>query len=104
MSYPAAASCRVLPMREDMTVVIGADALRAAYRNVFATLKVDLTFQIQETEVAGDMAWLRSISKGRIKTLATGATADESYNQLVVFRREAGIWKIRCYLYASNKA
>jgi hypothetical protein len=54
-------------------------------------------------EVAGDVAWQRSTSKGRIKTLATGAHADESFNSLVVFRRDGGTWKIRCYLYASNK-
>ena len=90
-------------MREDLPAVVGSDALRAAYRQVFATLKVDLRFTIQETEVAGDMAWLRSLSKGRIKTLATGVEADESFNSLIVFRREGGTWKIRCYLYASNK-
>ena len=90
-------------MREDLPAVVGSDALRAAYRQVFATLRVDLRFTIQETEVAGDMAWLRSLSKGRIKTLATGVEADESFNSLVVFRREGGTWKIRCYLYASNK-
>lgn len=90
-------------MREDMPAVVGTDALRAAYQKVFATLKVDLGFNIQETEVAGDMAWLRSVSEGRIKTLAGGAESAESFNQLIVFRREAGTWKIRCYLYASNK-
>ena len=90
-------------MREDLPAAAGAEALRAAYRQVFATLKVDLRFEIQETEVAGDMAWLRAVSKGRIKTLATGKEADESFNGLTVFRREAGTWKIRCYLYASNK-
>jgi ketosteroid isomerase-like protein len=90
-------------MRENLPAVAGSDALRAAYRQVFATLKVDLRFAIQETEVAGDMAWLRSLSKGRIKTLATGVEADESFNDLVVFRREGGTWRIRCYLYASNK-
>jgi uncharacterized protein (TIGR02246 family) len=90
-------------MREDLPAVVGRDALRAAYQKVFATLKVDLGFAIQETEVAGDMAWLRSTSKGRIKTLATGVDADESFNSLVVFRRDGATWKICCYLYASNK-
>ncbi|MDI1283695.1 MAG: nuclear transport factor 2 family protein [Reyranella sp.] len=90
-------------MREDMPAVVGRDALRHAYREVFATLKVDLAFTIQETEVAGDMAWLRSTSAGRLKVLATGAESAESFNQLIVFRREAGTWKIRSYLYASNR-
>ena len=90
-------------MREDMPAVVGRDALRAAYRQVFATLKVDLAFEIQETEVAGDMAWLRSTSKGRIKVLATGAESSNSFGELVVFRREQGVWRIRSYMYASNQ-
>lgn len=90
-------------MREDMPAVVGRDALRAAYRQVFATLKVDLAFEIQEVEVAGDMAWLRSTSKGRIKVLATGAESSNSFGELVVFRREQGEWRIRSYMYASNR-
>ena len=90
-------------MREDMPAVVGRDALSKAYREVFATLKVDLAFTIQETEVSGDMAWLRSTSTGRIKILATGAESSNSFNELVVFRREAGEWKIRSYIYASNR-
>jgi len=90
-------------MREDMPAVVGRDALSKAYREVFASLKLDLAFTIQETEVAGDMAWLRSTSVGRIKVLATGAESSNSFNELVVFRREGGAWKIRSYIYASNK-
>jgi uncharacterized protein (TIGR02246 family) len=90
-------------MREDLPAVVGTEALRASYQKVFATLKVDLRFNIQEIEMAGDLAWLRATSMGRIKTLATGVEADESFNGLYVFRREGGTWKIRCYLYASNK-
>ena len=49
------------------------------------------------------MAWLRSTSAGRIKVLATGVESADSFNQLFVFRRESGAWKIRSYLYASNR-
>ncbi len=90
-------------MREDLPAVVGIEALRASYQKVFATLKVDLRFNIQEIEMAGDLAWLRSTSKGRVKTLASGLEADESFNGLFVLRREGGTWKIRCYLYATNK-
>lgn len=90
-------------MRDNMPAVVGRDALRAAYREVFATLKVDLGFTIQETEVAGDMAWLRATSSGRIKVLATGMESAEAFNLVVVFRREAGAWKIRNYIYASSR-
>jgi len=91
-------------MREEMKAVVGHDALRAAYKEVFAALKLDLQFTTREAEEAGDMAWLRSVSKGTVKVLKTGVEAKQGYNQLVVFRKEAGAWKIRAYLYGSNRA
>ena len=60
-------------IRDDLPAATGADALRAAYRQVFATLKLDLAFEIKETEVTGDMAWLRATSKGRLLTIVTDA-------------------------------
>jgi uncharacterized protein (TIGR02246 family) len=90
-------------MREEMKAVIGQDALRAAYKEIFASLKVDLQFTIREAEESGDMAWLRSVSKGTVKILKTGVEAKQGYNQLIVFRKEGGAWKIRAYLYGSNR-
>lgn len=90
-------------MREDMPAAAGRAALRAAYREIFATLKVDVAFEIQEVEVAGDMAWLRSTSKGRIRVLATGSESSGSFDVLAVLRREQGVWRIRSYMYASNQ-
>ncbi len=77
-------------MRDNMPAVVGRDALRQAYREVFATLKVDLAFTIQETEISGDMAWLRATSVGRIKVLASGVEAADAFNLVVNFRRESG--------------
>jgi len=91
-------------MREDMPAVVGRDALRDSYKNVFATLKVGLSFKVQEAEQSGDLGWARSVSTGKVKVLASGAETTESYNQLIVFRKEGGAWKIRSYLYASNKS
>jgi len=90
-------------MREEMKAVVGQDALRAAYKEVFATLKMNLQFTVREAEEAGDMAWLRSVSKGTVKLLKTGVETKQGYNQLVVLRREGGAWKIRAYLYGSNR-
>ncbi len=90
-------------IRDDLPAAAGTEALRAAYRQLFATLKVDLAFTIQETEVAGDMAWLRATSKGRIRTLASGVEATETFNTVVIFRRTPAGWKIRCYVYNASK-
>lgn len=91
-------------MRPGMAPVVGSAALRQAYKAVFATLKLSLKFTIHEVEVVGDMAWLRSSSVGRVKVLASGSETSDAYNELVVFRRAAGAWKIRSYLYAPANA
>jgi ketosteroid isomerase-like protein len=90
-------------IRDNLPAAAGTEALRAAYRQVFATLKLDLAFEIRETEMAADMAWLRATSKGRIKTLASGVEATESFNDLVIFRRTPAGWKIRCYMYSASR-
>lgn len=90
-------------MRQDMPAAVGREALRAAYRQVFASLKLDVAFSIQESEIAGDMACLRSTSKGKVKVLSSGAETTNSFAELVVFRREPGGWKIRSYMYGSNQ-
>lgn len=90
-------------MREGMKAVVGQDALRAAYKTVFATLKVRLEFSLQEAGQSGDLGWARALSTGTVKVLSTGAEAHGSFNQLVVFQRAGGAWKIRSYLYASDK-
>ena len=91
-------------MREDLPAVVGIPALRASYRDIFTTLKLNLQFTIDEAEEAGDMAWLRAVTHGKVKVLATGKETDEAFNAMVVFRKEGGVWKIRSYLYASSKA
>ena len=90
-------------MREGMKAAVGQDTLRTSYKAIFATLKVGLKFSVQEAEQSGDLGWARSVSTGKVKVLKTGAEAPEAYNQLVVFRKEGGAWKIRSYLYASSK-
>ncbi len=90
-------------IRDEMKPVVGREALRAAYKEVFATLKASLAFTVQEVEVVGDIAWLRATSAGKVKVLATGKEYSDAYNVVVVFRREGGAWKIRSYIYASSK-
>jgi len=90
-------------MAEGEKAAVGRDALRASYKAIFATLKVGLKFSLQEAEQSGDLGWARALSTGTVKVLATGAETQNSFNLLVVFRREGGAWKIRSYLYASDK-
>ncbi|MCW5734932.1 MAG: nuclear transport factor 2 family protein [Enhydrobacter sp.] len=90
-------------MGEGAKPAVGSDALRAAYKTIFGTLKVRLKFSLQDAEQSGDLGWARALSTGTVKVLATGAETQQSFNLLVVFRRESGTWKIRNYIYASDK-
>jgi ketosteroid isomerase-like protein len=78
-------------IRDGLPAAVGTEALRAAYRQMFATGKVDRAFEIKETEVAGDMGWLRATGNGRINTV-------------VIFRRTPAGWKISCYVDTAGKA
>ena len=91
-------------MPEGMPAAAGHDALRAAYRSIFATMKVGLRFDLLDGGQSGDLGWVRGASAGKTRLLSTGAESAGTFHLLIVFRREGGAWKIRNYLYASSKA
>lgn len=90
-------------MPQHAPALVGRDAVRAGYEAVFATIKLDIRFEIHEIEEAGDWAWARTSSAGRTRILAAGVEVDEGNNELFVFRRENGEWKIHRYLFATNQ-
>jgi len=83
--------------------MIGREAVRAAYKNVFDTIKLDIAFSIHEVEELGDVAWSRTSSAGRTRILAAGIEVSEGNNELFVFRKEGGEWKIHRYLFATTQ-
>ncbi|QWF18473.1 YybH family protein [Lysobacter capsici] len=90
-------------MPQHAPALVGRDAVRAGYEQVFATLKLAVGFDIHEIEQAGDWAWVRTSSAGRTKILAADVEVTEGNNELFVFRRENGAWKIHRYLFATNQ-
>ena len=90
-------------MPQHAPALVGRDAVRAGYEQVFATIKLDVRFEIHEVEEAGDSAWARTSSAGRTKILAAGAQVAEGNNELFIFRRENGAWKIHRYLFATTQ-
>ena len=76
---------------------IGRDALHAAYKKIFATLELDLEFDIQEAAKYAEVGWLRAISRGRGPGFERPARKAGVFNELVVFEPEGGVWKIRSY-------
>lgn len=90
-------------MPQHASALVGRDAVRAGYEHVFATIKLDIRFEIHEVQETGDWAWARTSSAGRTTILAMNAEVSEGNNELFVFRREKGVWKIHRYLFATNQ-
>ncbi len=90
-------------MPQNAPALVGRDAVRAGYEQVFATIKLNIRFAVHEIESAGDWAWARTSSAGRTRILAAGVEVAEGNNELFLFRNEAGDWKIHRYLFSTNQ-
>lgn len=80
----------------------GRDAVKAGYEKVFSTLKLNVNFTIHEVVEMGDLAYVRTTSAGKTEILARKTTVKEGNNELFIFRKEHGKWKIHRYLFAST--
>lgn len=90
-------------MPQHAPALVGRDAVRAGYRQVFDTIQLNVEFTIHEVEILGDTAWARTNSAGRTRILAAGVEVAEGNNELFVFKRENGDWKIHRYLFATTE-
>lgn len=90
-------------MPQHSTALVGRDAVRAGYKQVFATLKLNVQFTIHEIEEVGNWAWVRTSSAGTTRVLDPGVDVNEGNNELFVFRNEVGRWKIYRYLFATTQ-
>ena len=82
---------------------VGRAAVKQAYDNVFDTIKLDVKFTTHEVELLGDTAWVRTSSAGKTKILANNVIVDEGNNELFIFKKENGTWKIHRYLFSTNQ-
>ncbi|MDZ7589989.1 MAG: nuclear transport factor 2 family protein [Rubrivivax sp.] len=90
-------------MPQHAPALVGREAVRAGYRQVFETIKLNIEFTIHEVEVVGYTAWARTSSAGRTRILAAGIEIAEGNNELFVFKRENGDWKIHRYLLSTTE-
>jgi len=56
-------------MPQHAPALVGRDAVRAGYKQVFETIKLNIRFEIHEIQEAGDWAWARTSSAGRTRIL-----------------------------------
>ena len=90
-------------MPQHAPALIGRQAVRAGYEQVFNSIKLSVRFEIHEVQEAGDWAWARTSSAGRTRILAAGIEVQEGNNELFLFRRENAEWRIHRYLFATNQ-
>jgi len=82
---------------------IGAEAVRKAYDGVFAAITLTVKFNIAEVkQVSPDWAFARTNSAGTVKVNATGESSPEANQELFVFQKTAGSWKIARYCFSTT--
>jgi uncharacterized protein (TIGR02246 family) len=89
-------------MPQYSTALSGRDAVRTAYDKIFQTITLKVVFTIHEIVEMGDLAYGRTSSAGQTKIHATDKMVKEGNNELFIFRKEQGKWKIHRYLFAST--
>jgi len=82
---------------------IGADEVRRAYDAVFKTIKLTVKFNVAEVvEMAPNWVFARTHSAGTVKVHATGAGGPESNQELFLFQKIDGAWKIARYCFSTT--
>jgi uncharacterized protein (TIGR02246 family) len=82
---------------------VGIDAVRHAYDAVFAAIKLTVKFNVAEIrQVAPDWVLARTNSAGMVTIHATGQTAPEANQELFLFQKVGGAWKIARYCFSTT--
>ena len=82
---------------------VGADAVRKAYDAVFKAIKLTAKFNVAEVvEMAPNWVLARTNSAGTVKVYATGGGGPEANQELFVFQKIDGEWKIARYCFSTT--
>ena len=91
-------------MPQNSSSSVGADEVRRAYDAVFKAIKLTVQFNVAEVvEVAPNWVFARSNSAGTVKVHATGAGGPEANQELFLFQKIDGAWKIARYCFSTTK-
>ena len=90
-------------MPQHFSSSVGADAVRKAYLTVFEAITLSVEFKVAEVvQVAPDWAFARTNSAGTVKVHATGTSSPEANQELFVFQKIGGAWKIARYCFSTT--
>jgi uncharacterized protein (TIGR02246 family) len=82
---------------------VGIEAIRAAYDAIFGTITLTVEFKIAEIrQLAPDWVFARTNSTGTVKIRASGAVVPEGNQELFLFQKVGGTWKIARYCFSTT--
>ncbi len=82
---------------------VGAADVRQAYDAVFQAIRLSVSFAIREIlQTSPDWAFARTNSAGTVSIHATGETSKEANQELFVFQKLDGLWKIARYCFSTT--
>jgi uncharacterized protein (TIGR02246 family) len=88
-------------MAQETPPCFGAAAVRKAYAGVFQAITLDIAFKVAEVvELTPEWAFACTTSTGTIKINATGGTIPEANQELFIFKKVGGAWKIARYSFS----
>ena len=90
-------------MPQNFPSSVGVDAVRKAYDTVFKTITLTVKFAIAEVhQLAPEWAFARTNSAGTVKVHATGQSSAEANQELFLFQKIQGAWKIARYCFSTT--
>jgi uncharacterized protein (TIGR02246 family) len=82
---------------------VGAGDVRKAYDAVFKTISLTVQFNVAEVaEIGPNWVFARTNSAGTVKIHATGAGGPEANQELFLFQKIDGAWKIARYCFSTT--
>ena len=92
-------------MPQNFPSSVGTVAVRQAYDGVFTAITLTVKFNIAEVhQIAPDWAIARTNSAGTSRVNATGSTTAEANQELFVFQKINGAWKIARYCFSTTNS
>ncbi len=90
-------------MAQESRSAIGAAAVRDAYRAMFGGIAPDIRFEVAEIQpLAPDWAFARTTSTGTIEIKSAGTRLPEANQELFIFQKVDGTWKIARYCFSTT--
>lgn len=92
-------------MPQNSLPAVGRDAVQAAYRHVFSTIRLNIRFAIDEVRpLSNDWAFARTRSNGTVKVLGSDqpAGAEASQELFLLHHEPEGQWRIARYIFSTT--